>query len=38
MLYEVITDRRKIQLPEPIKNAGDYEVPVRLSADLTVVV
>lgn len=29
-------DRRKIQLPEPIKNAGDYEVPVRLSADLTV--
>jgi large subunit ribosomal protein L9 len=29
-------DRRKIQLAEPIKNAGDYEVPVRLSADLTV--
>ncbi|HXV50421.1 MAG TPA: 50S ribosomal protein L9 [Candidatus Binatia bacterium] len=29
-------DRRKIQLSEPIKNAGDYEVPVRLSADLTV--
>ena len=29
-------DRRKIHLNEPIKNAGDYEVPVRLAADLTV--
>jgi large subunit ribosomal protein L9 len=29
-------DRRKIHLDEPIKTAGDYEVPVRLSADLTV--
>jgi large subunit ribosomal protein L9 len=29
-------DRRKIQLAEPIKNSGDYEVPVRLSADVTV--
>lgn len=29
-------ERRKIQLAEPIKTAGDYEVPVRLSADLTV--
>jgi len=29
-------DRRKIQLAEPIKSAGDYEVPVRLSAELTV--
>ena len=29
-------DRRKIQLTEPIKTAGDHEVPVRLSADLTV--
>lgn len=29
-------DRRKIQLLEPIKNAGDYEVPVRLTAELTV--
>ncbi|MGH7887468.1 MAG: 50S ribosomal protein L9, partial [Candidatus Binatia bacterium] len=25
-------DRRKIQLAEPIKSAGDYDVPVRLSA------
>ena len=29
-------DRRKIQLDEPFKVAGDYEVPVRLAADLTV--
>ena len=29
-------DRRKIQLGEPIKSAGEYEVPVRLSADITV--
>lgn len=29
-------DRRKIQLDESIKTAGDHEVHVRLSADLTV--
>lgn len=29
-------DRRKIQLGEPIKAVGDYDVPVRLSADVTV--
>jgi large subunit ribosomal protein L9 len=29
-------ERRKIHLDEPIKSAGDYEVPVRLSADVTV--
>jgi large subunit ribosomal protein L9 len=29
-------DWRKIHLDEPIKTAGDYEVPVRLAADLTV--
>jgi len=29
-------DRRKIHLEEPIKNLGDYEIPIRLSADLTV--
>jgi large subunit ribosomal protein L9 len=29
-------DRRKIQLEEPIKIAGEYEVPVRMTADLTV--
>ncbi|HWP58232.1 MAG TPA: 50S ribosomal protein L9 [Candidatus Acidoferrales bacterium] len=29
-------ERRKIHLEEPIKTAGDYEVPVRLATDLTV--
>ena len=29
-------DRRKIHLEAPIKSVGDYEVPIRLSADLTV--
>ena len=29
-------DRRKIHLDEPIKNLGDYEIPIRLSADITV--
>jgi large subunit ribosomal protein L9 len=29
-------DRRKIHLDAPIKSAGDYEVPIRLSANLTV--
>ncbi|HEY2923138.1 MAG TPA: 50S ribosomal protein L9 [Candidatus Binatia bacterium] len=32
----VNVERRKIHLNEPIKTAGDYEVPVRLSADVTV--
>jgi large subunit ribosomal protein L9 len=29
-------DRRKIHLEEPIKVAGEYEVPIRMTADLTV--
>lgn len=29
-------DRRKIHLDEPIKTLGDYEIPIRLAADLTV--
>lgn len=29
-------ERRKIHLEEAIKNVGEYEVPIRLSADLTV--
>jgi large subunit ribosomal protein L9 len=29
-------DRRKIHLDEPIKSLGEYEIPIRLSADLTV--
>jgi large subunit ribosomal protein L9 len=32
----VNVERRKIHLNEPIKMSGDYEVPVRLSADVTV--
>ena len=29
-------DRRKIQLDQPIKALGDYEIPIRVSADMTV--
>lgn len=29
-------DRRKIQLAEPIKQLGDYKVPLRLHRDVTV--
>ena len=29
-------ERRKIHLSEPIKTVGDFEVPVRLAADVTV--
>ena len=29
-------DRRKIHLEEPIKSIGEYEITVRLAADLTV--
>jgi large subunit ribosomal protein L9 len=29
-------DRRKIHLDEPIKTLGEYEIPIRLSADLSV--
>lgn len=32
----LIVDRRKIHLEEAIKNVGEYEVPIRLAADLTV--
>lgn len=28
-------DRKKIQLPEPIKLLGDYEVPIKLQANVT---
>lgn len=31
-------DRRKIHLDEPIKTLGDFEVPVRLAADVTAMV
>jgi large subunit ribosomal protein L9 len=29
-------DRRKIHLSEPIKTLGEYEIPIRLTADVTV--
>jgi large subunit ribosomal protein L9 len=29
-------ERRKIHLQEPIKTVGEFEVPIRLAADLTV--
>ncbi len=32
---KVRVDRRKIDLPEPIKRVGRYEVPVELFADVT---
>lgn len=28
-------DRRRIQLPEPIKTLGDHQVPIRLHRDVT---
>jgi large subunit ribosomal protein L9 len=28
-------DRRKVQLPEPIKKLGEFDVPVRLHRDVT---
>ncbi|MBX5435799.1 MAG: 50S ribosomal protein L9 [Alicyclobacillaceae bacterium] len=31
-------DKRKIQLPEPIKTVGGYRVPVKLHADVTVTI
>jgi large subunit ribosomal protein L9 len=32
----LVVDRRKIHLDAPIKVAGEYEVPIRMTADLTV--
>jgi large subunit ribosomal protein L9 len=32
----VDVDRRKIHLEEPIRTLGEFEVPVRLTADLTI--
>lgn len=31
-------ERRRIQLAEPIKTLGEFEVPIRLAADLTTLV
>jgi large subunit ribosomal protein L9 len=35
---QLVIDRRKIQLAEPIKTLGDHEVPVRLHRELTATV
>ena len=32
---ELSVDRRKIQLPEPLKSLGDHVVPVKLHRDVT---
>jgi large subunit ribosomal protein L9 len=34
----VEVDRRKIQLDEPIKHLGEFEIPIRLHRDVTVTV
>ena len=31
-------DRRKLQLKEPIKSLGDFEVPVKLHPEITIAV
>jgi large subunit ribosomal protein L9 len=32
---ELVVDRRKIQLPDPLKTLGDHVVPVKLHRDVT---
>jgi large subunit ribosomal protein L9 len=34
--HKIDIDKRKIQLEEPIKTIGEYEVPIRLHRDVTV--
>ena len=34
--HKVDIDKRKIQLEEPIKTAGEYQVPIRLHREVTV--
>jgi large subunit ribosomal protein L9 len=31
-------DRRKLQLPEPIKHVGEFDVPIKLRHDVTVTI
>jgi large subunit ribosomal protein L9 len=33
--HGITVDRKRIQLPEPIKNVGSYAVPVKLVSDVT---
>jgi large subunit ribosomal protein L9 len=35
---QLTIDRRKIQLPEPLKTLGDHEVPVKVHRDVTAAV
>ena len=34
--YKIEIDKRKIQLDEPIKTIGEYQVPIRLHRDVSV--
>ena len=34
--HKIEVDKRKIQLDEPIKTIGEYQVPIRLHKDVTV--
>ena len=31
-------DRRKLQLPEPLKRLGDFDIPIKLHRDVTVTI
>jgi large subunit ribosomal protein L9 len=33
--HQVLVEKRRVQLEEPIKAVGDYKVPVRLHGDVT---
>ena len=35
MSHKIEIDKRKIQLEEPIKTVGEYQVPIRLHRDVT---
>ncbi len=35
-LHKIDVDKRKIQLDEPIKSIGDYQIPIRLHREVTV--
>ena len=34
--HKIDIDKRKIQLEEPIKTIGEYQVPIRLHREVTV--
>ena len=36
--HKIDIDKRKIQLDEPIKSAGEFQVPIRLHRDVTVAI